>query len=114
MVLTKLFTAEVMLLTTVAAPTDWAAFLSRSDPINRFIVDQPLTLPDEWLENPDVFFRLDYDTKKSMLVELMKKNMKGLSFADIRLQETVRYLDNLVNISESARGNRIEEMKKDS
>jgi len=33
-----------------------------------------------------------------MLVEAMKGNMKGLSFAEIRLQEAVRYLDNLARI----------------
>ncbi|MEM7393423.1 MAG: AAA family ATPase, partial [Verrucomicrobiota bacterium] len=70
-------------------------------------------LPEEWLEKPDTFFKKDYETKKSMLVELMKANMKDLSFADVRLQETIRYLDNLVNISESARENRIEEIKSD-
>ncbi len=55
-------------------------------------------LPAEWLDDHRLFFRQEYDTKKGMLVEAMKGNMKGLSFAEIRLQEAVRYLDNLARI----------------
>ena len=33
-----------------------------------------------------------------MLKELMKANMQGLSFASIRFQEVVRYLDNMAMI----------------
>ena len=29
---------------------DWAAFLSRSDPVNNFSASQPMTVPDVWLE----------------------------------------------------------------
>jgi hypothetical protein len=36
-----------------------------------------------------------------MLVELMKSNMKGLSFGQLRLQEAVRYLDSTVTIYET-------------
>lgn len=67
-------------------------------------------LEPEWLENPDVFFRKDYDTKKAMLTELMKANMKGLSFAEIRLQETVRYLDSMVRIVSAGRERRLQEL----
>jgi hypothetical protein len=66
-------------------------------------------LPPEWLENPEHFFHKNYQEKHTMLVDLMKQNMKGLSFAEIRLQETVRYLDNMAEISESGRERRIEE-----
>lgn len=31
-------------------PEEWAAFLSRSDPINRFDMRYPMTIPDVWLE----------------------------------------------------------------
>ena len=31
--------------------TDWAAFLSRSDPINTFNISEPMTVPDIWLES---------------------------------------------------------------
>ena len=58
-------------------------------------------LPDDWFENPEVYFKKEYDTKLSMLKELMKGNMKGLNFADIRKQEVVRYLDNMAIIADT-------------
>jgi hypothetical protein len=67
-------------------------------------------LDPSWLENPDVFFRKDYETKKRMLTELMKVNMKGLSFPEIRLQETVRYLDSMVRIVDAGRERQLQEM----
>ena len=36
-----------------------------------------------------------------MLRELMKANMKGLDFSDIRRQEVVRYLDNVATIADT-------------
>jgi hypothetical protein len=36
-----------------------------------------------------------------MLQDLMKQNMKGLNFSDIRRQETVRYLDNVATIADT-------------
>ncbi len=59
--------------------------------------------PSEWHETPETFFHQNYDVKKAMLIELMKSNMKGLSFADIKLREAIRYLDNMVQITDSAR-----------
>ena len=58
-------------------------------------------LPPDWFENADAYFRKDYDTKFNMLQELMKSNMKGLSFSDIRRQEVVRYLDNVATIADT-------------
>lgn len=58
-------------------------------------------LPPEWFENADAYFRKDYETKFNMLQELMKSNMKGLSFSDIRRQEVVRYLDNVATIADT-------------
>ena len=58
-------------------------------------------LPDEWFSNPTLYFKKDYDTKFSMLKELMKQNMQGLNFSDIRRQETVRYLDNVATIADT-------------
>ena len=40
-------------------------------------------------------------TKFNMLQELMKVNMKGLNFSDIRKQEVVRYLDNVATIADT-------------
>ena len=58
-------------------------------------------LEKEWFENPEVYFKQDYDTKFGMLKELMKANMKGLNFSDIRRQEVVRYLDNVATIADT-------------
>lgn len=58
-------------------------------------------LPEDWFENPELYFKKDYDTKFDMLKELMKSNMKGLDFSDIRRQETVRYLDNVATIADT-------------
>ncbi|SMC37397.1 AAA family ATPase [Cellulophaga tyrosinoxydans] len=58
-------------------------------------------LPEEWFSDPALYFKKDYDTKFSMLKELMKQNMKGLNFSDIRRQETVRYLDNVATIADT-------------
>lgn len=58
-------------------------------------------LPADWFENPEIYFKKDYDTKYNMLQELMKGNMKGLNFSDIRRQEVVRYLDNVATIADT-------------
>ncbi|HMB62656.1 MAG TPA: AAA family ATPase [Eudoraea sp.] len=58
-------------------------------------------LPEEWFEDASLYFRKDYATKLVMLKELMKQNMKGLNFSDIRKQETIRYLDNVATIADT-------------
>jgi hypothetical protein len=58
-------------------------------------------LPEEWFDDAGLYFKKDYNTKLSMLRELMKANMKGLDFSDIRRQETVRYLDNVAAIADT-------------
>lgn len=58
-------------------------------------------LEEDWFENPEMYFQKDYDTKFNMLQELMKSNMKGLNFSDIRRQEVVRYLDNVATIADT-------------
>lgn len=58
-------------------------------------------LETDWFENPEHYFDKDYQTKFNMLQELMKANMKGLNFADIRRQEVVRYLDNVATIADT-------------
>jgi len=58
-------------------------------------------LESEWFENPELYFKKDYETKLNMLRELMKANMKGLNFSDIRRQEVVRYLDNVATIADT-------------
>jgi len=58
-------------------------------------------LESDWFSNPEIYFKQDYDTKFGMLQELMKANMKGLNFSDIRRQEVVRYLDNVATIADT-------------
>ncbi|ARV13770.1 AAA family ATPase [Polaribacter sp. SA4-12] len=58
-------------------------------------------LEQDWFENPETYFKKDYQTKFNMLQELMKGNMKGLNFSEIRRQEVVRYLDNVATIADT-------------
>ena len=58
-------------------------------------------LESDWFDNPEIYFNKDYDTKFKMLQELMKTNMKGLNFSDIRRQEVIRYLDNVATIADT-------------
>lgn len=58
-------------------------------------------LEQDWFDNPEIYFKKDYETKFNMLQELMKANMKGLNFSDIRRQEVVRYLDNVATIADT-------------
>ncbi len=58
-------------------------------------------LEQSWFDNPETYFKKDYNTKFNMLQELMKSNMKGLDFSEIRRQEVVRYLDNVATIADT-------------
>jgi hypothetical protein len=58
-------------------------------------------LEQDWFENPEKYFKKDYESKFNMLKELMKGNMKGLNFSDIRRQEVIRYLDNVATIADT-------------
>ena len=58
-------------------------------------------LEDNWFENPEIYFKQDYETKFGMLQELMRANMKGLDFSEIRRQEVVGYLDNVATIADT-------------
>ena len=66
-------------------------------------------LPKDWFENSEAYFKKDYDTKFGMLQELMKENMKGLSFSDIRRQEVIRYLDNVATIADTDFNRKVEQ-----
>jgi len=66
-------------------------------------------LPENWFENPELYFQKDYDTKLGMLKELMTANMKGLNFADIRKQEVIRYLDNVATIADTDFSRKVEQ-----
>jgi len=68
--------------------------------IQRAVDDRLLDfdLPEEWMSDPEIFFRQPYDQQKIMVLGLMQQNMRGKSFAEIRFQEAMRYLDNMVAI----------------
>ncbi len=55
--------------------------------------------PLDWLDEPTRFFLTPYEEKKGVLVELLKSNMKGLSFREIRLEEALRYLDGMAGMA---------------
>ncbi|QHI36705.1 hypothetical protein IMCC3317_20700 [Kordia antarctica] len=66
-------------------------------------------LPEDWFENPELYFQKEYDTKLGMLKELMTANMKGLNFADVRKQEVIRYLDNVATIADTDFSRKVEQ-----
>lgn len=68
-------------------------------------------LESDWFNKPDLFFFKNYEAKLNMLIELMKANMGGLSFADVRLQESIRYLDNMARIASLEKDRTLQEMK---
>jgi hypothetical protein len=58
-------------------------------------------LEPSWFDNPEIYFKQTYEIKFNMLQELMRANMKGLDFSEIRRQEVVRYLDNVATIADT-------------
>ena len=67
-------------------------------------------LPDEWLERPELFYHQPYETKVSMLKGLMRDNMKKVSFAEIRHEEMLRYLNAMVMIASADRERQIKQV----
>ncbi len=67
-------------------------------------------LPAEWLKDPEMFYRKDYATKLGMLKELMRESMRGLHFAEVRWQETYRYLVQFLRIQETGSEREIKRM----
>ncbi|MCI5162700.1 MAG: AAA family ATPase [Candidatus Electrothrix sp. AX5] len=81
--------------------TEFPGFTSRDVRNIQTAVNTRLTdfdFPADWMDDHACFFARSYDEKLNMLKELMKANMQGLSFASIRFQEVVRYLDNMAMI----------------
>lgn len=56
--------------------------------------------PAEWMEDPDKFFRQEYDQKLILLKDLMRESMGGLKMQDVWVQEACRYLDTFAVIEE--------------
>jgi len=71
-------------------------------------------LPEEWLENPDIFYRQSFDRKVEMLKDLMRENMKKLSFAQIRHDEVLRYLNAFATIANTDRERKIAQLVEDT
>lgn len=65
-------------------------------------------LPSIWWDKPDEFFFKDYDTKLTMLKELMRAGLGNVSFEEVRLQEALNYLDNAIRINESGLDRQVE------
>ncbi|MBX2846442.1 MAG: ATP-binding protein [Saprospiraceae bacterium] len=69
-------------------------------------------LPEVWWDNPETFFRQDYDTKLNMLKELTKSNLGSLSFSELRLREALNYIETAVRINETGINRDIKETAK--
>ena len=65
-------------------------------------------LPDEWMENPDLFLFKDYDTKKNMIEELRQPIT-----IDMVIQEINRYADSEFRYADKSDEAAIESMIRD-
>lgn len=65
-------------------------------------------IPDEWVEDPRRFSHLSYEQQMGLALEGRHENMKGLAFAEIFLQESNRYLDNMAGIADAEMQRNIE------
>ncbi len=66
-------------------------------------------MPEVWFEKPEAFADQPYDQRMTMVKDLMRENTKGLSFSDIRYQETVNYLNVSTSIAETAHNRKVQE-----
>ena len=69
-------------------------------------------LPTEWYDDPRLFYKQDYGKKVVLLKEQVSVNMKNLSFAEVRLEETLRYLDTLASIKNIEFERQVDDMVK--
>jgi len=67
-------------------------------------------LPEEWFEKTENYAEKSYQTKMAMIIEIMKGELGKLSFADIRLRETLNYLDNMARIADAGKEREISEL----
>ncbi|NSX53437.1 AAA family ATPase [Parasulfitobacter algicola] len=65
-------------------------------------------LPDEWMENPDLFLRKDYDTKKAMI-----EDMRQPITVEMVIQEINRYADSEFRYADKSDEVAIEAMVRD-
>ena len=67
-------------------------------------------MPENWLTDASVFFKKDYDTKVSMIQNLISENLKHLSFEDLVHEETMNYMNNFVKIGSDDAKKRVDEI----
>lgn len=60
-------------------------------------------LPSNWFEDLSLFFQQSYEIKFSMVTELMRANMKGLTFEEIFYEEAIKYLNVVATITDTER-----------
>jgi ATPase family associated with various cellular activities (AAA) len=69
-------------------------------------------LPEQWWEKPEMFFLKKYDEKLTILKDLMKQNMKGATFTQLRLYEALNYIETAIRINETGINREIKETAK--
>lgn len=69
--------------------------------------------PPEWLSDRAAFVEKDYDTKRAMILELAKVNMKGQKLSEILFEEMVRSVNAMVEIIDGGRTRRVRKMAED-
>lgn len=98
----------------------WPSFSPRDqrniqNAVNERVYD--FDFPDEWSEDPSLFFRANaednFQHKMLMIGELAKENMGRYSFAEVWRQEVIRYLDTWLLIEERGRERAIAELVED-
>lgn len=57
-------------------------------------------IPDVWFDDPSLFFEKEYEQRVQMLKDLMVASMHGVSFAEVRASEALRYIDNYAKIAD--------------
>ena len=65
-------------------------------------------LPDEWMENPDLFLVKDYDTKRKMIADLSQEIT-----VDMVIQEINRYADSEFRYADKSDEVAVENMVRD-
>lgn len=57
-------------------------------------------IPEQWFDDSTLFFEKQYDERVQMLKDLMVGALQGLSFAEVRVSESLRYIDNYAQIAD--------------
>lgn len=57
--------------------------------------------PQEWREQPEIFYLQDIKLQEGMITEIMREHLQGKGLADILLQESVSHISNLASIADA-------------